>query len=569
MPYDLISTVVPCEETRFRLCKAGALEVVDRIASGGAWQASEGGRPTLNRKQTEATVRAALCGQNVFVTGSAGTGKTVVLQCIVQHMRARLADEERYVEVGRAEQMSSAFRAEVLVRPVVVAAPTGAAARHAGGRTLHSLFSLRRCSQSAVARNGGSRLFWKTTGVAAEWAEEGDSCSEEDEVESGDVTVMVLSQRLRVQIKRLKVLVIDEVSMVSSDLLNLIDQGFRHCRGALHLAFGGVQVVVVGDFYQLPPVVSGRGGTESDHAYAFASPAWKKARFRVVELTQVLRQSPMQDQFLAILARARTGELTLEDSRYLAAHSRRDTSDAPDALFFTNRRVDERNEKMLRLEPNPDVVIKADDDLMVGDERWTGAWPAWVKHPRSAPPSITLKVGARVKCTHNVYIEGEDDFIANGDLGVVTGLQNGAVHVLWDNHFSGKPRLLAKRISKRKLPRPIQGKKAVVVRRLPPLKLAYARTFHAAQGSSIDGDLDMDTSALSRPLGNGQWHTTPGIVYVALSRARRLDRIRFTSRQWFGVVNKVCCVASKAVKQFYAQSAAEGDISEPFWLGAA
>jgi len=161
-------------------------------------------------KQTTA-LNILKSGKNVFITGSAGTGKTYLLNLYTQYLKERR------------------------VYPTIVA-PTGIAASHLGGQTIHSFFAL------------GIR----------------------ESIDEGYVEFLMEKKYLKSRFSKLKLLIIDEVSMVSPELFTSMDLVLRGFKG-VDTPFGGVQVVISGDFFQLPPVSK----EPKEKRFAWQSPSWK------------------------------------------------------------------------------------------------------------------------------------------------------------------------------------------------------------------------------------------------------------------------------------------------------
>ena len=208
----------------------------------------------LSNEQQEA-LDLMLSGKNVFLTGEAGTGKSTILR---------------------------KFR-EQCQRECVFLAPTGIAAINVSGSTLHSFFMLK-------------------PGLLTD-----------DSLED------ISNKSKKALIRKTQVIVIDEISMVRSDIFNAIDIRLRSLADFRHKdkPFGGKQLILVGDFFQLPPVV--KSGLEEDYLfnelggiYAFQTPLWKRAKFKYVFLKTVHRQQN-DDLFLSILNHLRHGDLESTD----------------------------------------------------------------------------------------------------------------------------------------------------------------------------------------------------------------------------------------------------------------
>ena len=210
--------------------------------------------------------------QNVFLTGKAGTGKTTLLKHIRQNTFKQIA----------------------------VIAPTGVAAINAGGSTIHSFFQFPFTPFLPV---------WKENGMP-------------DFSATNLPTSKFNSQRLAI-FKNLELLVIDEVSMVRADLLDQVDFTLRQTRKRWHLPFGGVQVLLIGDMYQLPPIVQHEEKKLLEEVYSgfyfFDSFVIRNHPPVFIELTKIYRQS--EQTFVSLLNKVRHNQLDekgleLLNSRY-------------------------------------------------------------------------------------------------------------------------------------------------------------------------------------------------------------------------------------------------------------
>lgn len=260
--------------TLFAVCKGAATGVALLLQS-------DRGCGALNKKQLEAVVEATVLGRSIFLTGGAGVGK------------------------------SHASRAMQEFMPMHFVTPTGGAAVNVNGSTVHLAFNIRR---RAVEPSSTVYVVEESGGDALEGEDDEPPPSEPargGEAEPVMREVMILTPDIRTAIRGLRTLAIDEVSMISGDIFKALDMGFRKARG-IDEPLGGVQLVAVGDFYQLPPV---------NGAYAFETPAWSalmkgKGRRRAmkhIELTENMRQRPEERQFIEVLARCRVGRLTWDD----------------------------------------------------------------------------------------------------------------------------------------------------------------------------------------------------------------------------------------------------------------
>ena len=319
----------------------------------------------LSNEQQDA-LDLMLSGKNVFLTGEAGTGKSTILR---------------------------KFR-EQCQRECVFLAPTGIAAINVAGSTLHSFFILK-------------------PGLLTD-----------DSLED------ISNKSKKALIRKTKVIVIDEISMVRSDIFNAIDIRLRSLADFRHKdkPFGGKQIILVGDFFQLPPVV--KSGLEEDYLlnelggiYAFQTSLWKKAKFKCVFLKTVHRQQN-DNLFLSILNHLRHGDLenngiSLPDStekvNVLEALTRScvnqpELEHEPVNLCTTNRETQTLNAYHKSRISGDNFIFKA---------TVTGKF-----HERDYPTSaiLELKIGARVMLLNNKRTpDGEFEYV-NGDTGIVENI---------------------------------------------------------------------------------------------------------------------------------------------------
>lgn len=368
-------------------------------------------------------------GRNVYLTGAAGSGKTHVLRSYIDYLL------KHNVHVG-------------------ITASTGIAATHLGGMTIHS---------------------WSGIGI-------------KDYLSEWDLDALTQRQALVKRLEKTSVLIIDEVSMLRPEVLDMVDQVAQTLRRNSE-PFGGMQLVLSGDFFQLPPVV--RGGTSD--SFADMAHAWHAADFRTCYLDEQHRQK--NDPLLSILNDIRDG--TVSEKSRSALLSRVSTEAHHDesavVLATHNSDADARNSEEL-------AKIHADtveyEMISAGRKNIVEA----LKKSVLAPETLELKVGAKVMFVKNNTEQG----YVNGTLGTVVNLSGAypevqtrsgekivANPVTWETVDDGK----------------ILGEVTQV-----PLRLAWAITIHKSQGMSLDS-VEVD---LSRAF-------TPGQGYVALSRARTLE----------------------------------------------
>ncbi len=399
--------------------------------------------PSLINHETYAPVLEVLekSRANVYLTGRAGTGKTTLLKSFVARNRETTA----------------------------VLAPTGIAALNAGGQTIHSFFRL------------PPRL-----------------------IEPGDVKRIRYARALRA----INTLVIDEVSMIRADVMAAIDLSLRLNRG-VDAPFGGVQMVLVGDPYQLPPVIEQgiESYLEETHggSYFFSPSCFREANFRLIELTEVFRQS--DPVFLDVLAGVRKGELDQNQMEILqSCVSSLDPVEASKThvvLTGTNNAAFNINHRRL-------------DDLPGNVQ----AYEAQVKgefDPRLFPTEapLFLKPGARVIMLQN----DPDKRWVNGTLADIIETTPERLSVRIDEQTHDVKPGVWERIRYGYDAENKQLKKEIVgTFRQFPLRLAWALTIHKAQGQTLD-NVYVD---LRRGLfAHGQ-------AYVALSRCRTLEGLQLS-----------------------------------------
>lgn len=367
-------------------------------------------------------------GANIFLTGEPGSGKTYVINEYIAWLRS----------CG--------------IEPSVTAA-TGIAATHVGGMTLHS---------------------WSGIGIASWLSDE-------------DVDRIASKEHIAKRINKAKVLIIEEISMLSQTTFEMADRVCREVR-RVDVPFGGLTVVLVGDFFQLPPVSKG-----GESAFAYTSSAWRELSPLVCYLTEQHRQD--DGAYLDVLAAIRSGQAGESERETLEtrAHASAVPSDAP-KLFSHNADVDALNARALG-----ELAGTAKKFMMISSGK--DSLVEGLKRGCLSPEVLELKQGASVMFTKNAP---QGRFV-NGTLGVVKtwaadGLpvvetREGAVVTAepmeWQLEEDGKIRASVRQV---------------------PLRLAYAMTVHKSQGMSMDAAV-ID---LSRAFEYGQG-------YVALSRVRTLE----------------------------------------------
>ena len=353
-------------------------------------------------------------------------------------------------------------------KQVVICAPTGVAALNVGGQTIHSLFRL-------------------PIGVIAD-----------HDIEQ--------SRELRKLLGTLDTIVIDEVSMVNADLLDAVDRSMRQARQRPREAFGGAQVVLFGDPYQLAPVP----GDADERAYFedqyrsmwfFDAKVWSEADLRIYELSVIHRQH--EDEFKYMLNAVRHGRVTAEIAKRLNDTGARPApTDGAITLATTNSTVTRINASELAKLPGRALTARAE----VSGEFGGRSYPA--------DESLELKVGAQVMFLRN----DSDQRWVNGSIGTVKKIDSTVwVEVDGETH-QVQPAVWEKyRYSYSAVTKSL--KKDIVAEFTQfPLRLAWAVTIHKSQGKTYDRAI----------VDLGQRSFAPGQTYVALSRISELEGLYLT-----------------------------------------
>ena len=382
------------------------------------------------------TLNILKTGKNVFLTGSAGTGKTYILQQYINYLR------------------------DNKIFPTILA-PTGIAASLLKGKTIHSFFSL---------------------GIK-------DSFSEED------INDIVTKSYLKKRFKNLQVLIIDEISMVPPTIFTVMDkilQGFKKNTKP----FGGVQVILSGDFFQLPPIHK----EPTNKRFAWQSPSWKESEFVTCYLVKKYRQE-QENQLVTILDSIREGNISQETIKLLDSRIDAKLNDEhkPTKLYTHNYDVDTIN--MQELEKLP-------GELHTYNYSKTGTSKNVETILRNSllSPTLQLKQDTLVMFIKNSK-EGE---YVNGTTGKVIGFNKET-----DAPIVQISKQLKIEVEKEKwtIENELGDELASVMQY--PLKLAWAITVHKSQGMTLSS-AEID---LSKTFETGQG-------YVALSRVADLNGLR-------------------------------------------
>ena len=368
-------------------------------------------------------------GNNVFLTGSAGSGKTFLLNQFIDYLRSKK------IKVG-------------------ITASTGIAATHINGRTIHS---------------------WCGMGIAKKMT-------------GKQIKKLLKRKDLFDRIRNVQVLIIDEISMLDAACLDLVD---KICKAAKNpfLPFGGTQIVLCGDFFQLPPV-------NKESKFAFHAKAWEESNITVCYLDEQFRQA--DSEFLKVLNKIRNNEAGETELNILKTRLNKPVANLSKItkLYTHNSNVDGLNEKELSLIEEEEKQYQM---LSHGPQELVDL----LKKSYPAATELKLKIGAIVMFIKNNFECG----YVNGTLGEVVDFDvNDYPIVKTKDHNS----IIAKPAGWS-----IEEEGAVLASITQvPLRLAWALTVHKSQGMSLDAaEIDLSKS-FERGMG-----------YVALSRVRALDSV--------------------------------------------
>ncbi len=375
-------------------------------------------------------------GKNIFLTGAAGSGKTYLLNKYINYLKEN--------NVG-----------------VAITASTGIAATHLQGTTLHS---------------------WSGIGV-------------KDNLTKKDLEKLLTISRIKRNYKKTKVLIVDEISMLHKHQLDMVDTIARYILNCDN-AFGGMQIVLCGDFFQLPPVSS--GSARGEIQFAFEATAWNKGDFHVCYLHEQHRQD--NDPLLAVLNDIRSGTAGEHTKVPLRTRYKKEPQGATKAtrLYSRNINVDTINEQEL-------ASLHGQEKIFMLAAEGFSALLEGLKKSCLALERLKLKIGAEV-----MFIKNDiSNRYVNGTRGIVVGFEKSKGWPIVKTY--DKEIIIA-------YPEEWKYEDNGVVRATitqVPLRLAWAITIHKSQGMTLD--------AAEIDLGDA---FEPGMGYVALSRVRSLSGLK-------------------------------------------
>ncbi len=374
-------------------------------------------------------------GHNVFLTGPAGSGKTFLLNKYIEELKEN--------KVGLA-----------------ITASTGIAATHIGGRTIHS---------------------WSGIGIR-------------DSLNSTELKALKKKPYLKKEFERVSVLIIDEISMLDAQRLDMIDKVCRAFKKNT-LPFGGIQVIMSGDFFQLPPVSREQKKSE----FAYKAQVWSKMDLVICYLTEQFRQN--EEDISLVLKSIRSGLVTSEISNLLLSRINK-------KLHSTVKPI-----KLLTHNANVDVINKIELDKIDSEEhdfKMTGSGDKKLQEYLTknclAPQNLVLKVGAQVMFVKNKFKDDKVIYV-NGSMGEVVGFDGEnfpIIQLTSGTEVVAKPDVWT-----------VDDDEAILAKISQiPLRLAWAITIYKSQGMTLElAEID-----LSRAFNYG-------MGYVALSRLTKLKNL--------------------------------------------
>ncbi|MFZ3231245.1 MAG: PIF1 family ATP-dependent DNA helicase [Pseudobdellovibrio sp.] len=403
---------------------------------------------TLSKEQQ---IALDLCrsGENIFLTGGAGSGKSYVVREFMKNIDSK--------------QM-----------PIL--ASTGAAAVLLGGRTFHSFFGL------GIMEGGPDATYQR---------------------------LMKDAKTLK-RIRQVEGVIIDEISMIPGDALKIAELISQMAKEST-LPWGGLRIIAVGDFGQLPPVT--KTGQKRD--WSFLTETWANSGFQNCSLN--FNQRIQDGNFLKVLADVRDGKITDLARNFLQEHTKDHDEDHPGTRLFPRRdQAELYNQKKLSEISEPEHIV---DSIFIGEKRFVDM----LSKSAPVPAQLKLKIGCRILFLKN---DPQKRYV-NGTRGTLVSYESDHLIVKKE----GGREVKVEKISFSLLDADGNAKASVIQF---PVNLAYATTIHKSQGATLD-ELWCDLGSL--------WE--PGHAYVALSRLRDpsgLHIVRWNARSF---------IVDPAVQKFY------------------
>lgn len=420
----------------------------------------------LSKEQREAADLVLNKKKNIFIQGQAGTGKSAFIKYLQGHSE----------------------------KNIVLCSPTAIAALNIGGVTLHSLFRLP--IMPVITEEQLMKMNRKNV-----WN----------------------------VIKAIDILIIDEISMVKPDVLDAVDQVCRKIKRNTKKAFGGIQVVLIGDLYQLPPVINKEANIELkqiygiENPYFFDSNVYRNTKFKVIEFTKVFRQ--LDKTLLKNLINIRTNSNISNTLAYFNTCCNLKTQDFKNAITITPYRAvaDELNQK--KLAQIVDVTKTFPATL-------TGTFEKVSESSYPVQKVLKLKKGALIVFNKN----DTDKRWVNGSMGIIKRIESNRLYIellsnnetvvvereTWENkEYKTEIKDVFNLKTKQWEEKEVITENITGEFKQFPIQLGYAMTIHKAQGKTLDKvNIDLDKGAFAH-----------GQLYVALSRTR--------TKEDMNIINKI------------------------------
>jgi ATP-dependent DNA helicase PIF1 len=430
---------------------------------------------------------------HILLSGGAGVGKSFLVHCITAY------------ELKTLKYPAQDFRKEPSIK---VTASTGKAATNVNGTTLHSAFGL-------PVHQPGFKTSRKPSDKKLD--------------------------TLRDTYKYLKTVLIDEISMIDKDTFDNLNVWLRMIKRRDDFDFGGVSMLLIGDFFQLPP-------TNQNYIFRNMTLTDSWHNFCIHELTEIVRQSN-DPEFAELLNRLREGNQTEQDIAEIKSLEQSDESEWPRdhvRLFMTNDLKNKHDDSCMKrlLEEDSNRVMHAfyakdsKQDTRTGSHKVSVSPDLPITKTGNLPYCLKVCIGNTVMLTYN---KDQSDNLINGSKGTVVyinssvrnGIATGTIYVKFESPDAGRTHKNSRLRGELKECVPIHahtnkfrygGNDLWVERKQFPLVLAHALTIHKSQGDSLDyltGDMDRTTKT-----GRGKTPVNSGQFYTLLSRARTRDKVK-------------------------------------------
>jgi ATP-dependent exoDNAse (exonuclease V) alpha subunit len=349
--------------------------------------------------------------------------------------------------------------------------------------------------------------------------------------------------------KNLQMVIIDEISMVRADLMNGIDIALRKNRNRPNDAFGGIQMVFIGDLFQLPPVLKDNDREKilldfGGH-YFFDAKVFKTFTYEFKELTIIFRQTSEQPEFKNLLNRVRNNEVQFDDLALLNSRHKDNVGEHSNSIFLTTRRDIARSINNDKLESLPGQKFIYIGNLSGKYINLREESEEKLENKLPAPYRLELKKNAQIMLLKN----DSGKRWVNGTIGIVDNLDKDSITVkINDSKYKieketwNEVEYILNKETKEIEPKIIAGFSQF------PLQLSYAMTIHKSQGKSFDKiTIDVGTGAFAH-----------GQVYVALSRCRTLNGIILSNQ-----IRNSDIIVDPRVIEFYKTKSIPNKTSTP------